>query len=189
MMKINGLELIHLDSSVKSFSGIAHNDLLETVEKYFPENAFVVAYLDYTVLIGTWEKKQFHFYDDEILDPKYIQKLRVFNNDMELFIWRSSGGLRGRLRKDDKSGSGIEAVVADQLLFGTDKGNRSNASYTEIIEERGTALMLPFTDLKLDNKNRIFIRTHNYIEYNKVNQATYIDCRFVNFNDGNTDLT
>ena len=189
-MKINGLELIKLDSTVEKFPVINYDELASIIEKYFSEKALVVAYLDYTVLIGTWQQKQFHFYDSsENLQPKYIQKMRVFDSEMELLVWRISNGLKGRLRKDDLNGSGTEAVIAKLVLFGTQIVDRSDSTYTEITEERGTTLILPFTGLKLDNKkNRIFIKTLNYIDYNKVNQATYVDCRFICFTDGQNDL-
>lgn len=115
--------------------------------------------------------------------------MRVFNKDKEMLIYRTGNGFKGRLRIDDKDGTGTAVIVANQVLFGTKKDEKSNNSYTKITEERGTSLVLPFGELDVDDKEkRIFIKTHNYIDYNAVNQATYVDCRFVSFCDNKTDL-
>jgi CRISPR-associated protein (TIGR03984 family) len=80
----------------------------------------------------------------------------------------------------------MDVVVANQVLFGTRKGKNCNERFTEITEDRGTSLILPFANFSVDDKrNRIHIKTHNYVGYNTVNQAIYVDCRFVGFTDGN----
>ena len=188
----NGLELIEIGSAVicpfESKSDASPDDvLMENIK----EKAFAVVWLDYKVLIGTWDGKNFQFYADETFENKYLQRMRVFNNDREMLIYRTGNGFKGRLRIDDKNGSGAEAIVAKQVLFGTKKDEScKDSSYTKITEERGTSLVLPFGGIdKVDDKEkRIFIKTHNYIDYNAVKQATYVDCRFVSFCDNKTDL-
>jgi len=183
-MERNGLELIRCDSEAKKIDKI--EDLQSEIENNFKEKSFVVAYLDYEVLIGTWKDASFHFYNDKKIENKYIQKLRVFDKDKELLAWRTSTGLKGRLRTDKKQGTGTYVVVAHQVLFGTEKENLYG-NFTGITEGRGTTLILPFDDIKFDKEgklvSRICIKTHNYVGYNAVNQATYVDCRFVCFTD------
>ena len=191
-MEANGLELKTIHSEVQSVSvSVSKENLNSIIQSYFDEKSFAVAYLDYAVLIGTWENNAFHFPDNKQFEPKYIQKLRVFNSDKELLLWRTSGGLKGRLRKDDKNGSGTDVVIAKQVLFGTRLGKSCDENFTEITEDRGTKLILPFADINIDDndkRNRICIKTYNYIGYNAVKQATYVDCRFVSFCDAEKDL-
>lgn len=183
MMKNNGLELIKINSEVIYFSNI------ENVEKVISENitmkSFVVAYMDYAVMTGRYKNGNFIFYNNETLEQKYIQRIRVFNETEELLIWRSSNGFKGRLRIDSL-GEDIEAVEAHQVLFGTRK--KSLGDFTEIYEDRGTKIILPFSDLTVDKDKRIFIKTRNYIDYNEVCQATCVDARFVSFTNGKNDL-
>ncbi len=185
--KENGLELIERSSTCafpfKSKPDESPEDvLIENIK----EKSLAVVWLDYKVLIGTWDGKDFQFYNDETFENKYLQRMRVFNKDREMLIYRAGNGFKGRLRIDDKDGKDTEIIVATQVLFGTKKGKKCNDSYTEITEERGTSLVLPFGGLNVDDKKkRIFIKTHNYIDYNAVNQATYVDCRFVEFTDEN----
>ena len=189
-MKENGLELIEIGSTVtcpfeSKPDESPENVLMENIK----EKAFAVVWLDYKVLIGTWDGKDFQFYNNETFKNKYLQRMRVFNKNREMLVYRTGNGFKGRLRNDD-DGKGIEVIVATQVLFGTKKDEScKDGSYTKITEERGTSLVLPFGGLDVDDKEkRIFIKTHNYIDYNAVNQATYVDCRFISFCDNETDL-
>lgn len=183
-MEANGLELKTIHSKAQPVP-VSKENLNSMIQSHFDAKSFAVAYLDYAVRIGIWENNAFHFPGNEKPEPKYIQKLRVFNSDKELLIWRSRGHLRGRLRTDDESRSGTDVVVAHQVLFGTKKGENCDENFTEITEDRGTSLILPFANLTVDDKrNRICIKTYNYVGYNALRQATYVDCRFVCFTDG-----
>lgn len=186
-MKENGLKLIPIGSTVSYPFKIKPDASPEDVlMENIKEKAFAVVWLDYKVLIGAWDGKEFQFYDNKQFENKYLQRMRVFNKNREMLIYRTGNGFKGRLRIDDKDGKNTEIIVATQVLFGTTKVKKCNDSYTEITEERGTSLVLPFGGLDVDdNEKRMFIKTHNYIDYNAVNQATCVDCRFVDFTDEN----
>jgi len=184
----NGLELKNISSTYELFP--PDSSIWSYVQdKFGSERSFIVAYLDYKVLIGTYENGNCHFHENETIDPKYIQRLRVFNETKELYLWRTSKGLKGRLRIDSE-GNGTEVVDAYQVLFGT--RSEPSGNYTRISEERGTVLFLPFQDLEIDvkkeKKDRIAVKTRNYIDYNNVFQATYIDCRLMGFYKDNKEL-
>ncbi|MCF6147693.1 MAG: TIGR03984 family CRISPR-associated protein [Candidatus Kuenenia sp.] len=190
MREANGLQLREIKS--KSIPFPVKNKDIEDFEKCISARisvkSYIVAYLDYKVLIGTFENGVFHFYKDEKFDPKHIQKLRVFNQTQELYLWRSSDGMRGRYRTDEE-GKETFVVDAEQVLFGT-KAEPPDSGFTKITETRGTELTLPFSNLSVDDKrNRVFIKTRNYIDYNEVNQATYVDCRFMGFWNNGKELT
>lgn len=187
-METNGLELIEIGSTVtRPFESKPDENPEDVLMENIKEKSFAVVWLDYKVLIGTWDGKDFQFYDNKPFENKYLQRMRVFNKDREMLIYRTGNGFKGRLRIDDKNGTDYWVIVAKQVLFGTKKGEKCNNNYTEITEKRGTSLVLPFGGLDVDDKKeRIFIKTHNYIDYNAVNQATYVDCRFVDFTDKNS---
>jgi CRISPR-associated protein (TIGR03984 family) len=200
---INGLMLKKISS--QSFPVSAFDDLdnkqmstvLDEINQKTPlsfirrgvggEVSFVVAYLDYKVLIGKFTNGSFSFFNNETIEPKYIQRIRIFNKNEELLLWRSEGILKGRYRKDD---DGVEVWAVDnyQVLFGTNypKNNPPGSDSTTIIEDRGTEINLPFEVKNIDvsNKNRVKIKTRNYIGFNEVFQATYTDNRFVEFTFG-----
>lgn len=199
---INGLELKEITSqsipidAIDDLSNKHINSILDEINKKTPlsfirrgvgsEVSFVLAYLDYKVLIGKYSNGSFSFYNNESIEPKYIQRIRIFNKVEELLLWRSEGVLKGRHRKDNE---GVDTWVVDnnQVLFGTryPTNNPPSANSTTITEDRGTEISFPFEVKDIDEKeNRIKIKTRNYVDYNEIHQATYIDSRFVEFTFG-----
>jgi CRISPR-associated protein (TIGR03984 family) len=175
-MKANGLELHEIKSKTVLFK---IGNLKEALS-IFNSTGYIVVYLDYKVLIGKVNSENLEFYKDERIKEKYIQKLRIFNRDRELLIWRDNNELKGRLRIDGE-GQTIYAVDANQVLWGTKKEKLGNG-WIKLKEDRGTELIIPYDEnVEIDDKkNRLFILTRNYIDSEEI-QATYFDCRFVDF--------
>ncbi|MCF8011045.1 MAG: TIGR03984 family CRISPR-associated protein [Clostridiales bacterium] len=158
-------------------------DLQEKISEMFQSNGEVVAYIDYKVLIGTFEKGKLFFYANEQFEPKYLQKLRVFNKDKEIYLWRTKEcqfNIRARL---DGQGYEKDIVDADQVIWGT-KEDRLENGWSKIYEERGMELIVPFLNKNFNEKSRAKIKTRNYIDYNDLGQAGYVDCRFLEFVPG-----
>jgi CRISPR-associated protein (TIGR03984 family) len=173
------------------------DDPLACIKKRFSDNGFVVAYMDYKVLIGKYVNHRFIFAENDTIDAdrlKYLQRLRIFDAEKEILIWRTEDGkgdkrsFDGRLRID---GEGKINPIADacQVLWGT-LAELPDNGFIRIREDRGTELILPFSNLQGvdDKKNRVFLKTRNYIAYNQVHQATYIDSRFMGFIFKGNDL-
>jgi len=183
----NGLKLLQIKSSLVNniklnYDGLDYDALQKKIKEFISVPSFCVVYLDYKVLIGRFQDT-FSLCLDETYEPKFIQKMRIFNNKEELYFWRSEGVLKARHRKDDE-GEECNVIEANQVLFGT-TSNHLHPGWTEISEVRGTKLVLPFDKIAVDEmKNRVKIRTRNYIDFNEMGQATYIDTRFVDFTFG-----
>ncbi len=181
-MKSNRLTYLNMETSLTSVTVNSDQDILDNA----PEGAWFVAYLYHRVVIGKFENKQLVYYKQEIDDVKLsnILKLRVFNEDSELFVWKTNlGGHHARLRTDG-NGTKQGIVEAKQVLFGTEaKPVTDNALYSVLTEKRGTEILLPIPNLKInDKKERLCIKTRSYIGYiEKTGQATYEDVRFVKF--------
>jgi len=177
----NGLNMDEIESSV--ITGLIIKNL-NSIKEYINSESFVVAYLDYKVIIGTYKNGNFNFYNDEQIDLESIQRIRIFNEDEELMLWRSDGLLKGRLRKDNV---GLKCCIVDnnQILFGT--RTESLNGYTLLKEDRGTEIIIPFQNFVMDEKikgDRVKITTRNYVDFNEIHQATYVDCRFIGFTFG-----
>ncbi len=185
---INGLTLQSIRTDIP-FQGRVI-DFKEDLVKWIKIPSMVVAYLDYSVLIGKYENKEFVFSEGEQFDLQYLLKIRVFNKNEEFHVWRSNGKLFGRVRCD-KQGKECDVVEAFQVLWGTKNENKILDNFTQITEERGAVLTLPGKWQVNKYKERVAIRTLNYIRYftdenRNTNgsfivpqQATYADCRFV----------
>lgn len=181
---INGLIMLNLNSTAEPVKPISD---LNEIKNIIKTDSFVIAYLDYKVLVGRYTNGSFSFYDDEQIKLEFIQKMRIFNKTEELLLWRNAGSLIGRLRRDSE-GEEVFAVDNEQVVFGTHSENL--VDYSLLTEERGTELILPFNNLSVDEKrNRVKVKTRNYVEFNKIHQATYVDNRFVDFtNNDNKSL-
>jgi len=186
-MKTNGLKYDEMKTTSIPIEIKSDGDVLKNA----PDNAWFIAYLDSRVVIGRIENNLFVYYkqadNDVILEN--IQKLRVFNNNAELFVWRTSlDGHRARLRTDE-SGTGQGIVDANQVLFGTEaKPANGNALYSILTEKRGTEIILPLAGLGIKDaeinvqEGRLCIHTRSYIgTIEETGQATYEDVRFVEF--------
>ncbi len=180
-MKTNGLSYLNLKTSSTPVIVNSDQDILDNA----PEGAWFVAYLYHRVVIGKFENKQLVYYKQEIDDVKLsnILKLRVYNENSELFVWKTNlGGHHARLRTD---GNGTEQGIVEtkQVLFGTEAKPLTDVPVYSVLTENRDAIILPIHILKInDKKNRMCIKTRSYIGYiEKTGQATYEDVRFVKF--------
>ncbi len=176
-MKANGLELKTIKSMVKypEFKSPLENFLSEN----FKEEGYIVAYLVHQVVMGYYKNNTIILPYSETIEERYLQRLRLFNEKRELYLWRSNGDFKARLRIDEE-GDDTEVVDASQVLWGT--RSEQFGEFTKLTEERGTTLIVPVKDIEVDDrKKRLFLRTRNYIGYTQAYQATYIDSRFMGF--------
>jgi CRISPR-associated protein (TIGR03984 family) len=151
-----------------------NSDWQKKINSYTDAKA-VVWYYDeivfYSIEKGKWSKGLKGI--DEVV------RLRIFNKDNELHIWRSNGVLKGRLR-EDTAGKDTEYVQTNQILNGTKFKDKETGILAT--EEKGINYDLPYGELKgAKDDDRIALVTRNYIGYTGIDQAGYIDCRFVDF--------
>ena len=185
--KPNGLKYSKIETISTTYVISSEAEIFEIAPA---ENAWFIAYLFHRVVIGRVVNNQFVYYKQANNDVTLsnIQKLRVFNKDAELFVWRTNQGkYKARFRKD---GEGQEQGVVDarQVIFGTEaKPVKDFETYSCLTEKRGTEIILPLNDLGImdskinDGKGRLCVHTRSYIGYIEDIQATYEDVRYVEF--------
>ncbi|MDD4570404.1 MAG: CRISPR-associated protein Csx19 [Tepidanaerobacteraceae bacterium] len=179
---MNGLKMIQLKttSTQHKFKADSWQGLQNSIASYIQEKAYVVAYLDYKVLRGKAYQGRLELYEDEKFYPKFLQKMRVFNERQELLLWRQSENtFSARLRIDDV-GKDEYCVEANQLLLASKPEQKGD--WIVLKDNRGTQLYIPFDGKSLKSEQaRMAIKTRNYIDYNEIGQAGYVDCRFLAF--------
>jgi CRISPR-associated protein (TIGR03984 family) len=189
--KINSkCEAEPIDMSAKNGSYDDLNSYIEEkVKDIGSENNLVVAYLDYKVLIGRFDDG-LNFCNGETFELKHLQRLRVFNSTGELLLIKEKPCVFNARVRIDGSGDDIEVIDANQVLWGTravkynSSGDNIPAGWVCITEDRGTSLTLPLpNDIDVvqvnDKDRRVKLKTRNYISYNELGQAGFIDCRFM----------
>lgn len=181
--KKNGLNLIQITTKAETAKVTVSdwNSLKNIIEKYIAEAGYLIAYLNYKVLIGQLSKNGPEFYEGETFDLKYLLKLRAFTADKEVLIWKQSSGFFGlRYRIDWENGCDY-AVEAEQILWG--RPEPSASSWVRLTDQgRGTDLVMPrLANEFKETESRIKLKTRNYIDYSGAGQAGYADCRLVDF--------
>lgn len=177
----NGLTHLMVKSKSDNVTLSDKEDLNTFLGENFKVEGTLVAYLDYAVMIGNFDgsKMEFPGYESKF-DSNFIQKLRLFNNDKELLIWKTSEGLKARLRTDG-DGTEVNVIEAEQIVLGTNV--ETGSGYSVLKEKRGTRIILPLNNLSVDEKKkRLKIKTRNYVGFDEeTGQSGYCDCRFVEF--------
>lgn len=179
MPESTGLTLVSINSPCELINDV--DDVIKEISNRM-KDGYVVAYLDHMVLIGESKNGRLKFYNNFSIEneQKHIQRVRVFNENEELLIWKAEQCFKGRYRRDG-DGTQQYAIDARQILWGT-KLERLSDDFIKISEERGTELILPLSTIAtVDERRRIALKTRNYIGYLPTHQATYIDCRFMGF--------
>lgn len=206
-MKEKALELspVKVSSAECKPHELSDFSTLETLaHDSFGDTGFGVFYLDNEVLVGKYDGKRFYFYGDKFPKLRFLQKMRLFNLNKELLLWRTkwkedSGNFASRLRVDDE-GERTEAIDAWQLLWG--KATKLDENFTELSDNRGMKIVVPLKDTEVNDGERLFIKTRNYITYEtdetktdeseaadlSYMQASYFDSRFVSFTDKDEKL-
>lgn len=163
---------VPVKSHVEPFNKI---DAWEFIFEFFGNN-------EAKAVVWYYDKIEFYEFNDGKFDygtrkVDELVRLRIFNKDRELHIWQSNRILKGRLRIDGE-GEEIKYVLAGQIMNGTLFTTKDN--FLQVTEEKGTDYKLPFTEFLNKDKEieRLKLVTRNYIGYNKINQAGYVDCRF-----------
>ncbi|MEI7813128.1 MAG: CRISPR-associated protein Csx19 [Ignavibacteria bacterium] len=185
MKTSNNLKLDTIVSSVKHIKfednrfTISLDTIKDTITSQMADNGIIIVYLNNKILTGRYQDKSYNFFNNELFEPKHIEKMRIFNQEEEILIWHSGDFLLGRYR-NDKTGETVKVVDAGQVLWGTSFYSPVNG-FCKLTEERGTEIIIPWEGPLPDKGGRVFIKTRNYISFNTINQATYNDCRFLAF--------
>lgn len=112
---------------------------------------------------------------------EHIIRLRVFDENEELHVWRTGKGLKYRIRSDEQGENEQEYIDSELIMNGTTA--KEKGAFYEITEDRGVKYQMPKhwlgDSFQLKKNQRIKILTRNYIGYNELGQAGYVDCRFV----------
>lgn len=170
-----GLKLYNIHSKSNLIDSI--NNINDLVSKIYEPSEFV-AYLDNKVIFGRVEDGDFICIGDDKVDLKYLNRIRIFNKNEEVHVWRSNGILKGRYR-NDKDGDETDIVEANQVLLGT--SSKQNKNFTILSEGIGAEFVIPGIWEADKNEKRIAIKTRHYIKYLNCYQASYCDSRFVEY--------
>jgi len=155
---------------------------IEDLIKNRIKDGLIIGWFYQEVLFGEIRNGNINFYNNK--QPNYEKNLirvRIFNENEEFYLWKKNGKWHYRYIKEDNDGDNFEVIDAEQVMFGTKSGNNIGG-FVKISEERGIEYFVPskvLNNRNLGRNKRLVLKTRNYIKYNKIGQAGFVDSRFV----------
>ncbi|MHA1439593.1 MAG: type III-D CRISPR-associated protein Csx19 [Promethearchaeota archaeon] len=147
------------------------------------DNGYLICWLNHEILFGKIQDGNLIFFRNNLPNfDEHLIKLRVFNENKELYIWKNLNGFKYRYRIDQQGETTYDYIDAKQIIWGT-KSKKLTEFFSEIKEERGIKFIIPSDWLNgksLNDNNRLIMKTRNYLSYNNLGQASFTDSRIVN---------
>lgn len=161
-------------------------NLNDLIKKYAIKSGFAICYIFGRIIFGKVEETSLIFNDD-LTHLNELDSIRVFNEDVELLITKNAVGYSIKFI-DDTKGYNVEYVDTSNVIFGTKINSVDNKNkFTQITEDRGIDIELPFLVNNINKRKRVKIVIRNYISYNKNQHAIFGDYRFVKFLEVNNE--
>ncbi|MBK9270721.1 MAG: hypothetical protein IPM48_03920 [Saprospiraceae bacterium] len=124
------------------------------------KNGHLLLWQYHGVFVGSITNGKISWQKTPETNAKHIERIRAFNESKEYHFWRNVSGLMGRLRTDIDGSKGEKLYVDTNMLL------------------RGVIVrQLPISK----EGEKWYITTRNYIEYNEIGQAGFVDSRFVEY--------
>jgi CRISPR-associated protein (TIGR03984 family) len=119
--------------------------------------------------------------DGSLFEESKIFEIRIFDKTKELYMKRSRNGeLVGRLRIDGEQTQSEAAATTtytdfSNILYGS-VVPIEGGEHSTLKEDRGIEVTIPG---KFPANKRVALTIRNYIDYNDIGMAGYVDARFV----------
>ena len=140
-----------------------------------PQPALAVIWQRHRISWGRWQEGKLSLADGSVLEPAYIEELRVFSAQAELHLCRQGESLRGRFVRDSEGNSG-KCVDSLARLWG-EKTAAANGYVTLRDKDRKLTLTVPSDDTAARWYGLI---TRSYVGVNEhTHQAGYADYRYM----------
>ncbi len=152
----NGLTLLKITSSCNWSGTVVEEQLGELLAETFSASALGVIWFDENVEFCLYRHRRFLFFSRERLVLRHVQRMRVFNKESELHIWRTDDSWHGESLRTDGSDSGEqhEVVVAHQLMHGA-WVTEQKGMFTTVTDELGNVFHLPLLGLQTNESGRL----------------------------------
>lgn len=138
-------------SSTSETGRVAEGNLLAEMALRFPGPGTAYAILDYAVALGVLDEGGLRLglgLERKVISPevRYLQELRVFDEDREFRAIRVQDGFRWRLRTDGQ-GDNASVLEETQKLWGSAAEDRATEAlpgdWTLLRARRGSAILFP----------------------------------------------
>ena len=154
---------------------------------------YLLVYKHHEVLLGVVQEGEILVKEPGELTPQYLQEMRMFSPNGELYLWNQNGKINYRLRLDEQ-GDITNRYDEEHFMWGqiTDASGGSEPfckrvptppktlDYNTVIEpNRGMRLTFPFPIT--GNECPLKYRVRNYLEFDDDGQIRFYDARMITF--------
>ena len=191
-MRNKGMQMLRLKKNPPQIITGEWETIQEHIQNEFTgKTAATFVTMQHGICMGSYVQGEFIMPDSLPLEPLYLRSIRVFDDNNACYVWHSSmdapGIFRMRVILDQEMNDTDEimhAIEARQMLWGTALVKcPDDPAWYLLKEDRGIELLIHHSllpgNVEVTTKNRLWLITHNYVDYNDMGQAGYVDCRFV----------
>lgn len=151
-------------------------DFLKNKAALLAGRIYLLVYKHHEVLIGEVQEGEVLVKKPGELTADYLQELRMFSSNGELYLWNQNGNMSYRLRLDEQ-GDSTNRYDEEHFIWG--KNTDQKDEHTVIEVNRGMRLTLPFPVYK--NECPLKYRVRNYLEMDDEGQIRFYDARLITF--------
>ncbi|RFA34226.1 CRISPR-associated protein [Virgibacillus dokdonensis] len=178
---VQNMELARCNSTIMRKGKLKADELIHFIQS---NNGQLYVVTDYGVFLGIVESKNIKLYDDEMLNPDFIQEVRIFNKDMEIKITRMDGEFVWRERKDKDNNNGeITRIDETYLLWG--KVEPCKKGWSMLTEQRGSRIALPHSYEQEQKVGLVFRKYIAFQDWDLANEQPFayhvVDDRLVEY--------
>ncbi|MDD2401841.1 MAG: CRISPR-associated protein Csx19 [Clostridia bacterium] len=181
--------------SYEEVGGAEEGELLEVLHQHIDCKAFVYMVMDHRVALGSYEKGEIQIelgLENKVTDLplKYVQELRVFEENREFCALRIGGSFKWRLRVDvkEETPNFRRVSILDEIhkLWGAvrKEEEKEKGEWSLLSTKRGNAIYFP-GGVKLHGEKGLVVR--NYLQFNTADSENglvqFVDERFCEFVD------
>lgn len=165
-MNLHGCDVQPITDSLAVIQAI-----LESKQPTNASYSWLLAHCDDGILWGKWDSgwklatSAFNFCPTLQRDGSNVQQLRLFGDDEELLLWRTSDGLKGRVLKDSQipTDESLKPSVEKVIVMGN-KVEESVGDFSRVTDLSGRWQILPWSISKANERYPLRLVIKHYYE-------------------------
>jgi CRISPR-associated protein (TIGR03984 family) len=151
-------------------------DFLKSTTASLTGRIYLLVYKHHEILLGQVQDGEILVKKPEELTPEYLQEMRMFSPNGELYLWNQNGKINYRLRLDEQ-GDITNRYDEEHFIWGQKTEKKDDHTVMEV--NRGMRLTLPFP--VNNNECPLKYRVRNYLEFDDDGQIRFYDARLITF--------
>lgn len=157
------------------------NEILKIINNYNIKKAYILAIFDNKVCLGKLENNELCFYED--VNYNFCSQIRIFNEQMELRIYKIDNQIYSKIIKDDevKLDDDDDKYIDEYMFIVGNKITQQNEKFT-VVEQQRKKIALPLPILTEDNvKKGVRLVVRNYYKVDSNSQVIISESRLLGF--------